>query len=48
MICDELHIETLSAVAHHRPVYERIMRRVEPGDMFVIRDPLSPALRRTQ
>lgn len=38
MICDELHIETLSAVARLRPVYERVMRRLRPGDVFVICD----------
>lgn len=38
MICDELHIERLSAVSRHRPVYERVMRRLQPGDVFVIWD----------
>lgn len=38
MICDELHIEKLSAIAPHRPVYERVMRRLRPGDVFVIWD----------
>jgi DNA invertase Pin-like site-specific DNA recombinase len=38
MIYDELHVETLSAIARRRPVYERIMRKLKPGDMFVIWD----------
>lgn len=38
MICDELHIETLSAAARLRPVYGRVMRRLRPGDVFVIWD----------
>jgi DNA invertase Pin-like site-specific DNA recombinase len=38
MICDELHIETLSATARRRPVYERVMQRLRAGDVFVIWD----------
>lgn len=38
MICDELHIETLSATARRRPVYEAVMRRLQPGDLFIIWD----------
>lgn len=37
-MCDELHIETLSATARKRPVYEDVMRRLAPGDVFVIWD----------
>jgi len=37
-VCDELHIERLSAVAPHRPVYERVMARLHAGDVFVIWD----------
>jgi DNA invertase Pin-like site-specific DNA recombinase len=38
MICDELHIETLSATARRRPVYEAVMARLQPGDLFIIWD----------
>lgn len=38
MICDELHIETLSATARRRPVYQSVMRRLAPGDLFIIWD----------
>ncbi len=37
-ICDELHIEKLSAVAKRRPVYEKIIKRLNSGDIFVIWD----------
>lgn len=37
-ICDELHIETLSAVSKSRPVYEKVMRRLKRGDVFVVWD----------
>lgn len=37
-LCDELHIETLSAVSRHRPVYEAVKARLEPGDMLVVWD----------
>lgn len=35
-LCDELHIETLSAVARSRPVYDRVIARLEEGDMLVV------------
>ena len=35
-ISDELHIETLSAVAARRPVYERVIARLKPGDKLVV------------
>lgn len=35
-LCDELHIETLSAVARSRPVYDGIVSRLERGDMLVV------------
>lgn len=35
-ICDELHIETLSAVARARPIYEFVTARLERGDMLVV------------
>lgn len=37
-VCDELHIEKLSAVAKKRPVYERIVGSMQSGDIFVIWD----------
>lgn len=37
-LCDELHIETLSAVSKYRPVYEAVKARLEPGDMLVVWD----------
>jgi len=37
-ICDELHVETLSAVSRTRPVYAEIIRRLKPGDVFVVWD----------
>lgn len=38
MICDELHIERRSAVGKRRPVYEKVMRRLKPNDVFCILD----------
>lgn len=46
-LCDELHIETISAVSKSRPVYETVMRRLRPGDVFVIWD-LDRAYRSTR
>lgn len=37
-LCDELHIETLSACNAKRPVYERVLKRLKPGDMLVVWD----------
>jgi len=37
-ICDELHIEKLSAVAKHRPVFERVVSSLENGDFLVVWD----------
>lgn len=37
-ICDELHIETLSAFSARRPVYEAALKRLEAGDMLVVWD----------
>lgn len=45
--CDELHLETLSATSRRRPVYGRVMRRLKPGDVFVIWD-LDRAYRSTR
>lgn len=35
-LCDELHIETGSAVGNKRPVYQALIRRLKPGDAFVV------------
>lgn len=37
-MCDELHIERISAVRRRRPIYESIMARLNPGDAFVVWD----------
>ncbi|WP_395664435.1 recombinase family protein [Methylocella sp.] len=36
--CDELHLETLSAVSPRRPIYEAVLARLEPGDALVVWD----------
>lgn len=35
-MADELHIETASAVARRRPVYDRVIQTLAPGDVLVI------------
>jgi len=37
-LCDELHIETLSAVCAHRPIYEDVVSKLTSGDMLVVWD----------
>lgn len=37
-ICDELQVETLSAVSKSRPVYEEIVRSLQSGDVLVVWD----------
>lgn len=37
-ICDELHIERMSATCRHRPVFEHVLARLGPGDMLVVWD----------
>ena len=37
-LCDDLHVETLSACATRRPVYDRVLKTLEPGDMLVVWD----------
>jgi DNA invertase Pin-like site-specific DNA recombinase len=37
-LCDELHIETLSACNAKRPVYEHVLKRLKSGDMLVVWD----------
>lgn len=36
--CDELHTEQVSAVAHERPVFERVISKLQTGDSFVVMD----------
>lgn len=36
--CDALHIEHVSAVADARPVFEKVMRSLRPGDTFIVLD----------
>jgi hypothetical protein len=37
-ICDEYFVETLSAVSRKRPVYQKVIRSLKPGDMLVVWD----------
>jgi DNA invertase Pin-like site-specific DNA recombinase len=45
-LCDELHVEKLSAVSASRPVFDALIARLEPGDTLVIWD-LDRAFRST-
>ena len=35
-ICDEIHIEKISATNKCRPVYQKVIRRLKPGDVLVV------------
>jgi len=37
-LCDELHIETISAAAGKRPVYDEVLKKLKTGDMLVVWD----------
>ncbi|OLP58347.1 hypothetical protein BJF93_07035 [Xaviernesmea oryzae] len=37
-ICHEIHIETVSACSARRPVYEKVLTLLKPGDMLVVWD----------
>jgi DNA invertase Pin-like site-specific DNA recombinase len=37
-LCDELHIEKLSAVSKERPVFDKVLSLLTPGDHFVVWD----------
>lgn len=37
-LCDELHIERVSAVAKERPVFQAVIDRLESGDTLVVWD----------
>lgn len=45
-LCDETHIETLSAVSAKRPVFERVIKKLKDGDTLVVWD-LDRAFRST-
>ena len=45
-VCDELHIEKLSAIAKKRPVFDKVVGGLEPGDTLVVWD-LDRAFRST-
>jgi DNA invertase Pin-like site-specific DNA recombinase len=46
-ICDELQVETLSAVAKSRPIFEAVLARLKRGDTLVVWD-LDRAFRNTK
>src|SRR5690606_10112260 len=46
-LCDELHVETLSAASRKRPVYEAVKTRLESGDLLIVWD-LDRAYRSTE
>lgn len=37
-LCDELHVETVSAVGRKRPVYEKLVKGLKASDVLVIWD----------
>lgn len=45
-ICDELHIETMSAISKYRPVFEQVIAKLKAGDTLVVHD-LDRAFRST-
>jgi DNA invertase Pin-like site-specific DNA recombinase len=45
-LCDELHIETISAAARKRPVYDTVIAALQSGDTLVVWD-LDRAFRST-
>jgi len=45
-ICEKLHIEHISAVSEKRPVFEKTLRTLKPGDTMVVHD-LDRAFRST-
>lgn len=45
-ICDELYVEKLSAVAKHRPIFEKVTGMLKEGDTLVVWD-LDRAFRST-
>lgn len=45
-LCDEIHIEKLSAAARHRPVFDAVIAELAAGDTFLVWD-LDRAFRST-
>ena len=45
-LCDQLYIEKISAIAGHRPIFEEMMMKLQPGDTLLIWD-LDRAFRST-
>ena len=45
-LCDEVHLETVSAVSKKRPVYQKLIRKLKRGDSLVVWD-LDRAFRST-
>lgn len=37
-LCDQLFIETLSAASDRRPVYETVLKMLQPGDKLIVWD----------
>lgn len=37
-LCDELHVETISACSAKRPIYDKVLKRLKSGDMLVVWD----------
>ena len=37
-LCDEMHVEAVSAVGKRRPVYEKVVGKLKAGDVLVIWD----------
>lgn len=45
-LCDRLYVESASAVAAHRPVFDQVLEALEPGDSLLVWD-LDRAFRST-
>lgn len=45
-LCDELHVEKLSAASTSRPVYQQLIAKLQPGDTLIVWD-LDRAFRNT-
>lgn len=45
-VCDELYLETLSAISKKRPVFKKVLRNLKSGDTLVVHD-LDRAFRST-
>ena len=45
-LCDEIHVEKLSGASKKRPVYQKVIQKLSPGDTLVVWD-LDRAFRST-